>query len=85
MKSIKTLVILVISLFRVRQSDTSHGKEYAHLKSLTEDLKIKAGWAVGVAAADGVNYSSTLGFLKQGWAGLAVELHPTHFARLALF
>jgi len=74
MKLIKQLSILSISLLKLRRADSSHGGEYSHLKSLTDTLSITEGWAVDVAAADGVNYSSTVGFYKQGWNGLAVPV-----------
>lgn len=64
--------------------DTSFGGEYQHLRMLADKLDIKQGYIVDVAASDGVDQSCTLGFFKDpNWAGLAVEMEPLKFSRLA--
>jgi len=47
-------------------------------------LQITEGFVVDVAASDGVALSCTLGFFKDvNWGGLAVEMDPEKFSRLA--
>jgi hypothetical protein len=65
-------------------ADPSFGGEYEHLRKLCDTLDIKKGFIVDVAASDGVDQSCTLGFFKDpDWNGLAVEMEPLKFARLA--
>lgn len=64
--------------------DTSFGGEYEHLRMLSSKLNITKGFVVDIAAADGIDQSCTLGFFKDAnWNGLAVEMDPLKFARLA--
>lgn len=50
---------------------------------LLQLLAIEEGFAVDVAACDGVTKSNTFGLYAAGWSGLAVEGDPARFASLA--
>jgi hypothetical protein len=64
--------------------DTSYAGEYAHLQKVMNQLNIKEGFVVDIAASDGVDRSSTLGFFKDNrWTGLAVEMDPFKFSKLS--
>lgn len=64
--------------------DVSFAGEYQHLRMLTDVLELKKGYVVDIAASDGVDQSCTLGFFKDpNWSGLAVEMEPLKFSRLA--
>jgi len=67
-----------------RIPDPSYASEWAHLRGLLERLgAVKGGFAVDLAAGDGVTSSCTLPlFRDHGWSGLAVECDPTRFALL---
>lgn len=65
-------------------ADPSYGGEYQHLKALAQKLGIQNGYMVDIAASDGVEHSCSFGFLNElKWAGLAVEIDPLKFAKLA--
>ena len=64
-------------------SDGSFAGEFQYLKQLTEQLTIKTGSVLDIAASDGYSQSSTLGFYRNGWGGLAVEMDPLKFSTLS--
>jgi hypothetical protein len=67
-----------------RKADTSYAGEFQFLDQLLNKLKIDSGYIVDIAAGDGCNQSSTLGFFKRGnWSGLAVEMDPLKFSKLS--
>jgi hypothetical protein len=68
-----------------RTPDPSYAREWAHLRGLLERLGVaEGGFAVDLAAGDGVTSSCTLPlFRDHGWSGLAVECDPARFALLA--
>ncbi len=68
---------------RARTADASALGELAVARELFARLGIETGFAVDVAACDGVTKSNTLGLYEAGWRGLAVEGNPERFARLA--
>jgi hypothetical protein len=63
----------------------SYAGEWAHLDALLHRLGLaEGGFAVDLAAGDGVNGSSTLPlFRDRGWSGLAIECDPARFALLS--
>lgn len=64
--------------------DSSFAGERKLLESYVSELKIQEGFVVDIAASDGYTQSSTLGlFSRAGWQGLAVEMDPFKFAKLA--
>ena len=64
--------------------DHSSAGEQAEIYRLLRRLDLHRGFAVDIAAADGVGGSCTLGLFRDGkWRGLAVELDAKQFARLA--
>lgn len=66
------------------RGDTSYAGEYAHLQRVMYQLDINEGFVVDIAASDGVDRSSTLGFFQDDrWAGLAVEMDPFKFSKLS--
>jgi hypothetical protein len=67
-----------------RSGDHSFAGEWAALESLLARLGIVSGCAVDIAASDGVSKSCTLGlFRNPRWSGLAIEMDPVKFAKLA--
>jgi hypothetical protein len=67
-----------------RNRDTSYAGEFGHLDKLLSSLNLKGGTVVDIAAGDGCNQSSTLGFFRRkGWSGLAVEMDPLNFSKLS--
>jgi len=64
-------------------SDGSFAGEYQYLQELTAKLDIKIGSVIDIAASDGYTQSSTLGFYRNGWGGLAVEMDPEKFSKLS--
>lgn len=68
---------------RAVSSDPSYAGEYKYLLDLVEKLKLTSGPVLDIAASDGYNQSSTLGFYRNGWTGLAVEMDPEKFATLS--
>jgi hypothetical protein len=65
------------------------GRAYTNLseelvvRRLLETLGIERGFAVDIAACDGVTNSNAFGLYASGWAGVAVEGDPARFASLA--
>jgi FkbM family methyltransferase len=62
--------------------DYSQSGETIEIRRLLKKNRGEGGFFVELGANDGVMFSSTLGLLKDGWSGLAVEANPTVFARL---
>jgi hypothetical protein len=66
------------------QRDNSYAGEYEYLKKIIANLNLMGGYVVDVAASDGVSQSCTFGFFEDSnWIGLAVEMDPSKFSRLA--
>lgn len=64
--------------------DSSYAGEYEYISKIVKELNLTAGFVVDVAASDGVTQSCTLGFFKDPeWQGLAVEMNPISFSKLA--
>jgi hypothetical protein len=62
----------------------SFAGERETLERLAELVGLHAGFVVDIAASDGVSQSSTIGFFaSSGWRGLAVEMDPQKFSKLA--
>ena len=68
---------------KVTSSDPSYAGEFQYLLYLVKILDLRSGPIVDIAASDGYNQSSTLGFYRDGWPGLAVEMDPKKFATLS--
>ena len=67
-----------------RPVETSYAGEAEHTRQLLGRLGVRGGFVVDIAAADGVSQSSTLWMFRDpAWQGLAVEMDPAKFARLA--
>ncbi len=64
-------------------SDGSFAGEYLYLQELTAKLDLKIGSVIDIAASDGYTQSSTLGFYRSGWSGLAIEMDPEKFSKLS--
>ncbi len=64
--------------------DPSYASEWPYLRGLLTRLAmLDDGFAVDIAAGDGVNSSTTLPlFRDHGWRGLAVECDPARFSLL---
>ena len=65
-----------------RLRDYSQSGETREIRKLLNKKRGEEGFFVELGANDGVTLSTTLGLLKDGWSGLAVEAHPAVFARL---
>ncbi len=66
------------------QEKISYAGEYEHLKQILSRMDVNNGYVVDIAASDGVTQSCTLGFFENpNWAGLAVEMDPFKFSKLA--
>jgi len=79
-----SLLALALHYLRALQDDSSYAGEYAYLCRLLARLDIPGGYVVDIAACDGVSQSCTRGFFRQpAWSGLAVEMDPDKFSRLA--
>ncbi|MBL8550618.1 MAG: methyltransferase domain-containing protein [Hyphomonadaceae bacterium] len=64
--------------------DHSYAGEAGAIRTLVEKLRLKDGYAIDIAASDGVTQSCTLPLFRDGgWRGLAVEYDPNKFAKLA--
>ncbi len=71
-------------LLRSQVADSSFGGEYPRLKRIVSLMQIDRGYVVDIAASDGVEQSCTLGFFREAnWGGLAVEMDPVKFSKLA--
>ena len=67
-----------------RGVDGSYADERATLENLVRSLGLNSGFVVDVAASDGFTQSCTLGlFGTKDWSGLAVEMDPDKFFKLA--
>lgn len=67
-----------------KAEDNSFGGEWQELKRYLDSLQINSGYVVDVAASDGVTQSCTIPlFRNPNWSGLAVEMDPVKFAKLA--
>ena len=83
-KRLAQLLILNRHWSRAQWADDSTAGEMAHCRDLLERLGIAGGYVVDIAAGDGVTQSSTLAFFRDPrWTGLAVEMSPDRFAKLA--
>jgi len=70
--------------YQSRNGDASYAGEYGYLVKLISLLNLEKGFVVDIAASDGVTQSCTLGFFKDpNWSGLAVEMDPIKFSKLA--
>ncbi len=83
-----SLLRQVLSLIRHHRRsmtvDNSYAGEYRCLKNILGRLGLDAGYVVDVAASDGVTQSCTLDFFRDpNWRGLAVEMDPEKFSKLA--
>lgn len=70
-------------LRRVRGRGSSSLGEELVVRRLLETLELERGFAVDVAACDGVTKSNTFDLYAAGWPGIAVEGDPARFASLA--
>lgn len=67
-----------------RTADNSHARQGAYLRGLLERCRLDHGRIVELAAGDGVYQSAALPLYRTGrWDGVAIELDPVRFARLA--
>ncbi len=66
-----------------KPAPASHAGEERVIQSLLPDISSAPRYCVDIAASDGLTQSNTYDLLKQGWAGLAVELNPRLFRDLA--
>jgi hypothetical protein len=84
-KQLATLAKHYLAIFCLKSGkENSYAGEYKHLKEITTRLRITNGYVVDIAASDGYEQSCTLGFFKDpDWAGLAVEMDPSKFSKLA--
>jgi len=60
----------------------SHIDEESVIQKYLNILNTQIGFAVDIAASDGVTMSNTYSLFKRGWSGLAVECDSTKFAKL---
>jgi hypothetical protein len=73
-----------LSLRIERREDRSFARERETLEDLIKELKIDKGFVVDAAASDGISQSCTLGlFEDENWSGLAIEMDPVKFYKLA--
>jgi hypothetical protein len=64
--------------------DSSYAGEWNSVQRYLQILGIRSGQVVDIAAGDGVTQSCTLPLFRQpAWSGLAVEMDPEKFAKLA--
>jgi len=64
--------------------DNSFAGEYSALETIASKAGIKHGYCVDIGAGDGINQSSTHGFLiREGWTGLVIEMDSVDFGKLA--
>jgi len=65
-------------------ADNSHAHQGEYLRGLLARCGLDAGSIVELAAGDGVYQSAALPLYRTGrWSGVAIELDPVRFARLA--
>jgi FkbM family methyltransferase len=68
--------------FKYVMHDYSEAGETMEIRRLLRSREKANRFFVELGANDGVTLSSTLGLLRDGWSGLAVEPNPAVFARL---
>jgi hypothetical protein len=78
----------IIDLFLHEKSssnkiDQSFAGEVSAIIELLKSLKIDRGYAVDVAASDGLSQSCTFNLFQNGWSGLCLEMDPMKFSKLA--
>lgn len=66
-----------------RDSSLPFSLEAESLRVILMQLKEVKEYCVDTAASNGVHSSATYPFLKLGWGGLAVEMHPGKFSALS--
>lgn len=66
-----------------KDSNLPNSPEADFLNPILSQLKNVRKYCVDTAASNGVHSSTTYPFLKQGWDGLAVEMHPGKFSALS--
>lgn len=66
-----------------KAGDTSYAGEMGVIFRLLKNLDIGAGYAVDIAASDGLTQSSTFSLFRRGWSGLCVEMDPVKFTKLS--
>ena len=79
----RTLSDLALIYFKEKSIPKLQTEEFEILRQLTMLLSIKVGFAVDIAASDGVTQSCTLQLYKNGWPGLAVEMNSEKFSQLS--
>lgn len=70
-------------LRRARGRDFSSLGEEGVVRRILDGLGVESGFAVDIAACDGVTKSNARSLYDAGWAGLAVEGDPVKFAALS--
>lgn len=85
LKSIRIAEICLGLLKRQLPSVTkfSNLDEQSIIDSYLRKLHIEKGFAVDIAASDGVSMSNTYSLFKKGWEGLAAEFDSDKFSRLS--
>jgi hypothetical protein len=66
-----------------KKTDQSYANEMVTIEALLKKLGIKDGFAVDVAASDGLTQSSTYKLFLNGWKGFCMEMDPVKFSKLA--
>ncbi len=66
-----------------RNTHQSFAGENAKINEILKSLQIRDGYAIDIAASDGLSQSCTYHFFNSGWAGLCVEMDPIKFSKLA--
>lgn len=67
-----------------QSGDHAFAGEAEAVRVLLGQLGVEGGYVVDIAASDGVDKSSTLPMFRDpAWAGLAVEMDPEKFAKMA--
>jgi hypothetical protein len=73
----------IVKRLNLLKKTFSHTGEEKVIQTLLSQVGAEGGYAIDVAASDGVTMSNTLSLYKTGWRGLAVEYDPIKFAKLA--
>jgi len=80
-------IVSAVPLERLRRARGSGAQanltEEIVVRRLLETLGVERGFAVDIAACDGVTKSNAFGLYASGWEGVAVEGDPARFASLA--
>ena len=66
-----------------RNVDQSYAGEVSKINQLLTDLNVTKGYAVDVAASDGLSQSCTYHLYKRDWSGMCVEMDPLKFSKMA--